>query len=148
MKTTKSGAHRTVRLLAPLSADLAAWRLRSGRPAAAADVFPAADGRPWDKADLKNWRVRRWRPGLTAAGLPASRPYDLRHSYASLLLAEGRTVHYVAAQLGHGAEQTLRTYGHVIGEYEDRVGIVAEDEIRVARGHATPESCPRVARAE
>ena len=62
--------------------------------------------------------------------------------YASLLLAEGRTVHYVAAQLGHGAEQTPNTNGHVIGEYEDRVRIVAEDEIRVARGQARPQSCP------
>ncbi len=50
-----------------------------------------------------------------------------------LLLAEGRTVHYVAGQLGHGAEQTLRTYGHVIAEWEERTGINAENEIRVAR---------------
>jgi integrase len=99
----------------------------------------------WAKGDLKNWRVRRWRPALEAAGLPASRPYDLRHSFASLLLAEGRAVHYVAGQLGHGAEQTLRTYGHVIAEYADRVTIVAEDEIRVARGHRASESGPTVA---
>ncbi len=145
IKTTKSGGHRAVRLLPPLATDLAAWRLRSGRPDATAEVFPAADGEPWEKGDLKNWRVRRWRPALKAAGLPACRPYDLRHSFASLLLAEGRTVHYVAGQLGHGAEQTLRTYGHVIAEYADRVTIVAEDEIRVARGHAAAESGPSVA---
>ena len=146
MKTTKAGGHRAVRLLGPLAADLAEWRLRSGRPNATADVFPAADRQPWAKGDWKNWRVRRWRPALAAAGLPASRPYDLRHSFASLLLAEGRTVHYVAEQLGHGAEQTLRTYGHVIAEYADRVGIVAEDEIRLARGLAASDSGPRVAR--
>lgn len=35
--------------------------------------------------------------------------------------------------LGHGAEQTLRTYGHVIAEYADRVNIEAEHEIRLAR---------------
>ena len=29
---TKTTAHRTVRLLAPLRADLAEWRLASGRP--------------------------------------------------------------------------------------------------------------------
>jgi integrase len=31
-KDTKTSAHRTVRLLAPLAADLREWRLRSGRP--------------------------------------------------------------------------------------------------------------------
>lgn len=64
------------------------------------------------------------------------RPYDLRHTFASLLLAEGRSLHYVADQLGHGAEQTARTYGHVIAEYRDRPTIDAEGEIRAARGAA------------
>ena len=54
------------------------------------------------------------------AGLAvAPRPYDLRHSFASLLLAEGRTVHYVAAQLGDSQTLTLSTYGHLIAEYAD-----------------------------
>jgi integrase len=55
-------------------------------------------------------------------------------TFASLLLAEGRSLHYVAEQLGHGAEQTARTYGHVIAEHRDRPAIDAEAEIRVARG--------------
>ena len=42
VKTTKTGSHRSVRLLAPLTADLAEWRLRSGRPQATTCVFPAA----------------------------------------------------------------------------------------------------------
>lgn len=41
---------------------------------------------------------------------------------------------YVAEQLGHGAEQTLRTYGHVIAEYRGRPPIDAAAEIRLARG--------------
>ena len=36
----------------------------------------------------------------------ALRPYDLRHTFASLLLAEGRTLHYVAAQIGDSVAQT------------------------------------------
>ena len=71
----------------------------------------------------------------------------IEQPYDRLLLAEGRTVHYVAGQLGHGAEQTLRTYGHVIAEWEDRTGIDAEHEIRVARGpSAWGRCCPSVAR--
>jgi integrase len=44
-----------------------------------------------------------------AAGLEHGRPYDLRHSFASLLLHEGRSVIYVARQLGHDARLTLST---------------------------------------
>jgi hypothetical protein len=61
------------------------------------------------------------------------RPYDVRHSFASLLLHEGRDVIYVARQLGHGAELTLRTYGHVIEELEDSPQLPAEEAIRRAR---------------
>ncbi len=43
----------------------------------------------------------------------------VRHSFASLLLHEGRSVIYVARQLGHGAGLTMSTYGHVIDELED-----------------------------
>lgn len=61
------------------------------------------------------------------------RPYDLRHSFASLLLHEGRSVIYVARQLGHGAQLTLSTYGHVIDELEDAPSLDAEAAIRAAR---------------
>jgi integrase len=59
--------------------------------------------------------------------------YDLRHSFASLLLHEGRSVIYVARQLGHGAALTMRTYGHVIDELEDQPRVGAEDAIMAAR---------------
>lgn len=39
-KDTKTRAHRTVRLLAPLREDLLQWRLRSGKPADSALVSP------------------------------------------------------------------------------------------------------------
>ena len=40
---------------------------------------------------------------------------------------------YVARQLGHGAELTMRTYGHVIDELEDRPQLPAEEAISEAR---------------
>jgi integrase len=47
---------------------------------------------------------------LNAASLPHQR-YDLRHSYASLLPAEGAPVTYVAAQPGHSSPATtMRHY--------------------------------------
>jgi integrase len=72
--------------------------------------------------------------GRARAGRGAhQRPYDLRHSFASLLLHEGHSVVYVAGQLGHTAAMTLSTYGHVIEEFEDAPNISAEDAIRRAR---------------
>ena len=81
------------------------------------------------------WRVDRWAPACRAAGLnPVPRPYDLRHSFASLLLAEGRQPLYVARQLGHSLAVLLSTYAHLIDEYAERSErIDAEAEIAKAR---------------
>jgi integrase len=57
----------------------------------------------------EQWRGRTWRAVLERAELAYQRPYDLRHSFASLLLHEGRSVIYVARQLGHGAQLTSNT---------------------------------------
>ena len=51
-KDTKTHAHRTVRLLAPLREDLLAWRMRSGRPRDDALLFPGPEGRLWGEDDL------------------------------------------------------------------------------------------------
>jgi len=80
-----------------------------------------------------------------AIGLDGRRPYDLRHSFASLLLHEGGSVMYVARQLGHDARLTLSTYGHVIDELDDSPQIPAEDAIRAAR---TGSCVAGVSRAE
>jgi hypothetical protein len=76
-------------------------------------------------------------PNSRAAGLdPIPRPYDLRHSFASLLLAEGRQPLYVARQMGHSLAVLLSTYAHLIDEYSEGEPIDAEAEIADARGRA------------
>jgi integrase len=159
IKSTKNHERRAVRLLAPLAADLAELRRAAGRPSD--DVLmlspssePAADAHPdavaWTKTDWQVWRARRWDKAWKLVGMPASpRPYDLRHSFASLLLAEGRSVHYVARRLGHSPALTLSTYGHLFAEYEHADRIDAEAEIAQARAaldaasSAAPGSCTR-----
>jgi site-specific recombinase XerD len=75
-----------------------------------------------------------------ASGLERARPYDLRHSFASLLLHEGQSVIDVARQLGHGAHLTLSTYGHVIEELKGQKKRSAEAAILAAReSWAAPE---------
>jgi integrase len=132
-KDTKTTVHRTVRLLSPLAADLKEWRLRSGRPSHHALVFPSKNGVPWTLPAYQSWRRRAFRRALDSVGAVGGRPYDLRHSFASLLLHEGRSVIYVARQLGHDARLTLSTYGHVIDELEDSPQIQAETAIAAAR---------------
>jgi integrase len=46
----KTRRHRTVRLLAPLRADLARWRLAARRPSDATLDFPGHDGEAWSEA--------------------------------------------------------------------------------------------------
>jgi integrase len=130
----KTRSRRTVRLLDPLAHDLREWRMACGRPADDVPVVP----RPSDDGVLSAksfnvWRGETFVPALKAAGLDRARPYDLRHSFASLLLHEGRSVIYVARQLGHNARYTLGTYGHVIDELDDRPQLPADDAIREAR---------------
>ena len=147
-KTTKTSQNRTVRLLGPLKADLAEWRLAAGRPDDKTLVFPAAGGEAWTEPAYQSWRRRAFKRALTAAGIEMARPYDLRHSFASLLLHEGRSVIYVARQLGHDARLTLTKYGHVIDELDDAPRLDAETAIRQAReALSVPPQYPTAANA-
>ena len=132
-KTTKTGAVRSVDLLAPLRADLVAWRLASGSPADTELVFPTREGLPWSDYDYRNWRRRHYQAATRAAGIESSRVYDLRHSLASLLFARRLSPAEVAEQMGHSIAVLLSTYVHVIADLKGREVVDAEAEIRAAR---------------
>jgi integrase len=106
-KDTKTAAHHTVRLLAPLAADLREWRMRSGRPDDDALVFPSRTGAPWTDAAYRSWRKQAFRRAATAAGMPHARPIPPASFFASLLLHQGASVIKVARELGHDARLTL-----------------------------------------
>ena len=76
----------------------------------------------------------RFTPATQSAGLKGTvRPYDLRHSFVSLLLTEGATVVEVARQAGHSPAMTLSTYAHLFEELDGADRHSAEDKIRRAR---------------
>jgi integrase len=51
-----------------------------------------------------------WKPVVRAAKLPGTRFHDLRHFFASQLIAQGETPAYVRDQMGHASTQiTLDT---------------------------------------
>jgi integrase len=142
VKGTKTGQSRTVRLLGPLAADLMRWRLVSGRPDDEALVFPNPDGAVWNDGAWQTWHRDGWTPACKAIGLTGVRPYDLRHSFVSLLIHEGRHVVDVARQAGHSPTMTLDVYRHVFEEFDPAARIPAEEQIRKAREEVVSELCP------
>ena len=132
-KSTKTNATRTVRLIPVLIEDLGVW-LRAARPGEDAElVFPRPDGKPWTEDDYNNWRRRNYKPAAKAAGLAEARPYDLRHSFVSLLIHEGVSIVEVARQAGHAPEECLRTYAHTFEEFDPADRVPAAEAIRRAR---------------
>jgi len=74
-------------------------------------VFPGAQGGMFSRSVMK----RAWRRTLRATGVRPIRPYDLRHTFASLLITAGKNPLHIARQMGHySAGFTLDTYGHLM----------------------------------
>jgi integrase len=120
-RATKMRRNRSVRPLAPLATDLAKWRLASDRSSDDDLIFPTAAGNAWTEVDYHNWKRRHFKTAAAANGLDGVRVYDLRHSFASLLLAEQTNPAEIAAQLGHSLQVLFSTYAHVIEDFEGRV---------------------------
>jgi integrase len=108
-------------------------RDQAGRTAETDLVFPAPDGAPWNADRARNWRKRTFAEAAAHAGVPSARPYDLRHSYVSLLIAQGATVVEVARQAGQAPTMTLSTYAHLFDELDGVDHRPAEEQIRTAR---------------
>jgi integrase len=131
-----------VRLLGPLAVDLAAGRLASDRSGANDLVFPTTTGELWRDHDWRNWRRRVFDPLAAQVGAPGMRPYDLRHAFCSLLIAEGLSVVEVARQAGHAPTMTLDTYAHVMADHDGADRLAAEAAIRSAREAEVSGMCP------
>jgi integrase len=92
-------------------------------------VFPTTKGTPCEPRDL-HVRFKRL---LVKAGLPDIRFHDLRHSAASLMLAQGIPLRSIQDILGHGSiAMTANLYAHV-GEQLKREAADAMDAILGAR---------------
>jgi integrase len=121
-RASKTGNDRVTRLLDPLRVDLMDWGLTQKNPNRY--VFG------WTEAKYRNWRNRKFRAATEELGITA-RPYDLRHAFASLLAAEGRSTDYIARQLGHSVGTCERWYRHLVEDNDE--GGSAEDRILLAR---------------
>jgi integrase len=80
-------------------------------------VFTSPKGGIMDPA---NFSSRNWARVLRRSKLRRIRFHDLRHTYASLLIAQGAHPKSIQAQLGHASIQTtLDRYGHLMPEVHE-----------------------------
>ena len=107
--TKTDGSQREIAMSAPVYEALLAQRQRTGDQAF---VFCTANGTPLDNDNFTN---RVWYPLLRHLGLDARRPYQTRHTCATLWLAAGENPEWVARQLGHcDTTMLFKTYSRFI----------------------------------
>jgi integrase len=102
-------------------------------------VITTEDGRPMHPETLSGLFIRQ----AKRAGLPPIRLHDLRHSVASILLAQGVHPKVVSELLGHATiSLTLDTYSHVIPSlHSEAAGVMAAAVLQPAL--TPPESAPK-----
>ena len=102
---------RRIDLPAFLITELRDWRLAC--PKGRDDlVFPNLAGNPMSNTNLLQ---RGFYPALRRAGLRKIRFHDLRHTFASLLIANGEDIVRVSRLLGHSSPTvTLNVYSHML----------------------------------
>src|SRR3954452_12933447 len=84
-------------------------------------VFATATGRPmyYRNVSRRGLTAAIVKAGLAHEGEPRLRFHDLRHTYASLLIAQGLNVVFISRQLGHAsASMTLDVYGGLFDRAE------------------------------
>ena len=107
--TKTDGSQREIAMSEPVYEALLTQRQRTGQQDY---VFCTANGAPLDNDNFTN---RVWYPLLRHLGLEARRPYQTRHTCATLWLAAGENPEWVARQLGHvDTTMLFKTYSRFI----------------------------------
>lgn len=108
--TKTDGSQREIEMSQPVFDALIAQRsVTSDR---SKFVFCNAQGEP---VDLDNFTNRVWYPLLRLLELEKRRPYQMRHTAATLWLGAGENPEWVARQLGHAnTEMLFKTYSRYV----------------------------------
>ena len=126
--TPKSGRGRVVGVPPGLLADLEALLATRRREAIAHGwrevpgwVFCSTQGTPLEANAGRTWE--RLRRRAQAAGIRALKLHSTRHTWATHALSAGKSIRWVAHQLGHADPAlTLRVYAHMLREEETDLG--------------------------
>lgn len=102
---------REVEIIDVLMAYLIKHRERSGERSVY--IFETYLNEPFTTCDkISYWY---WKPALTKAGVPYRNLYQMRHSFASLMISSGEDILWVSNMLGHkDASMTLEKYARYI----------------------------------
>ncbi len=123
-------AVRDVILIPALGRILREHRLASPHAAEGDSVFASGRGGGLDQTVARSALSRALRAaGLDGDDKPKLRFHDLRHTFASLLVAQGGNVVFVARQLGHASPDiTLKVYAHLFdaAEHAERASAALE----------------------
>jgi integrase len=109
-------AVREVVLMPALGRILRQHRVASPFCREAEPVFTSSVGTPMHHRNVsrRGLAIAAERARLNIQARPSLRFHDFRHTFASLLIAEGATVVFVSRQLGHASPATtLRFYAHL-----------------------------------
>ncbi|MDE2298368.1 MAG: site-specific integrase, partial [Burkholderiales bacterium] len=97
-------------------------------------VFCNRAGEP---LDTNNFTKRVWYPLLRHLGLELRRPYQTRHTAATLWLAAGEAPEWIARQLGHASTEMLfRVYSRYVPNLTRRDGSAFDRLLSTAFGAA------------
>ena len=101
-----------------------ALREQRERTKAHAFVFCTNQGKP---LNYNNVAKRVWHPLLRHLGLPRRKPYQTRHTAATLWLAAGENPEWIARQMGHATTEMLfRIYSRFVPNITRRDGSAFE----------------------
>jgi integrase len=111
-------SYRTLDIVPELAKALTAWKLRSPFKADTDLVFTNQTGGPLHLS----WLQKGFRRAIgKCPDVPVINLHALRHSFASLLILQGRPVTQVAKLLGHRDPSiTLRVYSHWFADAEEK----------------------------
>jgi len=120
-KTTKTAAGvRDVKLLPPALEALKAQRTHA--ELLGGEIFnDARTSAPWSGDQAL--RLGPWRRALRAAEVRYRYPYQMRHTYASMMLSAGENPAWIARQMGHADWGMIRrTYARWMPDVEPNAG--------------------------
>lgn len=108
---TKTSKARDVRLPARALAALKRQQSRTQHCGGYVWINPQ-DGKPWD--DERDFRRSHWQPALKLLAMRYRRPYQLRHTCATMLLMAGVNPTVAARFLGHSPQMFFKRYARWI----------------------------------
>lgn len=138
--TKTDGSQREIEMSQPVYDALQHQRISTG--SLSEFVFCTSTGEPLDTDNVTN---RVWYPLLRYLGLEKRRPYQTRHTAATLWMSAGENPEWVARQLGHSDTTMLfRVYSRYIPNLTRQDGSAFNNLVNAALSNPAPMEAPHV----